>query len=130
MIKRLEEGKEVNRGEILGWLRDVTPERDLIKVDSMIVGDTFWLTVVGGKPRPWVTLRKSKGMITAACFTSSDLEGGFPCDDRYWGEGCFLGPTVTTVEEARVKSKIYFPYRNTKHLAVIRKEFIKRLGGK
>jgi hypothetical protein len=129
IIRRVETNKETTKGEILTWLKDISPERDLIKVDSMAVGDTFWLTLVGGKSRPWVTLRKSKGMITAACFTHTALEGGFPCEDRYWGDKCFLGPTMTTIEEDRVKDKIYFPYRNTRHLGVVRKEFIKRLGG-
>lgn len=123
LSKIIERGKtesEVTKAILLSWLQDVSPERDLIKVDKMQEGDTFWYTVVGGKRRPWVTLWVRKGLVGAASLTHTEMEGGWPCQARMWGEGCYIGPTLITVEEDRVKDSIYFPYQNRKHLKEIK----------
>lgn len=113
-----EEG--VTKATVESWLKTVDPERDLIKLDNLRMGDTFWYTVVGGKRRPWVTLWVRKGIVGAASLTHTDMEGGWPCEDRMWNKGCYIGPTLITVEEDRVKGSVYFPYTNLKHLQTIK----------
>jgi len=125
---------EVTKGDLVSWLESCSPERDLIKLDSLRMGDTFWYTVVGGKRRPWVTLwvrvDKQTGtrMVGAASLTHTDMEGGWECKDRMWNKGCYIGPTLITVEEQRVKDSVYFPYTNLKHLTEI-KQNIKKVWG-
>lgn len=102
------------------WLEGADPDRDLIKIDKLRVGDTFFYTLVGGKRRPWVVLWVRKGIVGAASLTHTQMVGGYPCQDRMWGKGCYIGPTLITVEEARVKGSVYFPYTNLKHLKEVK----------
>lgn len=128
IIESVKQDSSLTRGTILSWLEGADLERDLIKVDQMQEGDTFWYTVVGGKRRPWVTLWVRKGLVGAASLTHTEMEGGWPCQDRMWGKGCYIGPTLIVAEEDRVKDSIYYPYSNKKHLREI-KQKIKGIWG-
>lgn len=129
IITRLEDWKDANvaKREVLGWLRTIDPERDLIRVEKLRVGDTFWHTVVGGKRRPWVVLWVRKGVVGAASLTHADMEHGWACQDRLW-RGCYIGPTLIIVNEEGVKNYCYYPYTNVKHLAQIKQEIKRKWG--
>ena len=127
IINRLENTQTLHRKEVIGWLKDVSPERDLMSVDKMKVGDTFFHKLVGGKSRPWVTLWVKKGYIGAATLTHSELPHGYKCEDRFWG-GSFIGPTLCIFEVERVQDAVYYPYTNLKHLKTVR-DSIKKMWG-
>lgn len=119
ILNRIDE-PEVTKKTVEVWLKTVDPERDLRKVENLRIGDTFFYTVVGGKRRPWVVLWVRKGTVGAASLTHTNMAGAWACQDRMWGEGCYIGPTLITVEEDRVKGSVYFPYTNLKHLREVK----------
>jgi hypothetical protein len=119
IIDRLEERKDANvsKREMINLLQGITP--NLITVDKVQTGDTFYYKVVGGKVRPWVVLWVRKGVVGAATITHSDMPFGYACQCRFW-VGSFIGPTVTLLDESFIKDKIYLPYTNKKHLTEVR----------
>lgn len=107
------------------YLSLVTPERDLLSVDKVKVGDTYFHKVVGGKNRPWVVLWVRKGWVGAATLTHhTEIEGGIPCECRFW-EGSSIGPCLDMRPVEAIKDSIYYPYTNLKHLKEVRETFFK-----
>lgn len=120
-IEQLEglQDANISRRHVINVLNTVDPERDLVTVDKLRAGDTFFYKVTGGKSRPWLVLFVRKGLVGAASLTHSELTGGYKAQCRFW-QGNYIGPTLTIVEEEKVKTSVYYPYTNKNHLKEIR----------
>lgn len=124
--KELENSPE-KRGCVSHYLSQVTPQRDLLSVDKLRVGDTFFHKVTGGKSRPWLVLWVKKGFVGCASLTHSNLGAGYEAECRFW-KGSYIGPTLTIIPVERVLDAVYFPYTNLKHLKWVRGEIARKWG--
>lgn len=119
---------ESSRGQVNHYLNLVSIQRDLLSVDKLKVGDTFFYKVAGGKSRPWVVLWVRKGLVGAATLTHhTTLANSHSTECRFWKDNV-IGPTISVFEEERCLDAVYYPYTNLKHLKEVRQKISEMWG--
>ena len=82
-------------------------------------GDVFIARTVGGKVRPWVTLRVRGEIVYAVALSSKDTSPGVtPSRCRYWPNS-FLGITVAAFAMDTARQEVTRPYTAHSHLVEV-----------
>lgn len=112
------------RGQVIDVLNSVaaaghTCADSLTTVQNMQRGDVFIAKLVGGKIRPWATLRVFDALVAAVGLSSGDSAPRMVKSQcRFW-PGAWLGTTVSLFNEEAVRHSVSRPYTNLSHLREI-----------
>ena len=112
------------RGQVIDVLNSVaaaghTCADSLTTVHHMQRGDVFIAKLVGGKVRPWVTLRVFDALVVAVGLSSGDSAPRMVKSQcRFW-PGAWIGTTVSLFNEESVRHSVSRPYTALKHLREI-----------
>lgn len=91
-------------------------------------GDVFIGAMVGGKVRPWITLRVTDHAVTAVSMSSGDSAPNMiQSKCRYWPSN-WIGSTVSQFAPDAAKREVMRPYTNAAHLNEVENILAAKLG--
>lgn len=100
------------------------------KVATLMRGDVFIATLVGGKVRPWVVLAVDGDFVSAVALSSGESAPGMiKSKCRYWPSS-WIGCTVSAFSLEMATREVTRPYTNLRHLAEVERTIAERHGMK
>lgn len=141
MVKNAQK-QTFSRGELVSILNyiaacSVPDAEDLgcrapITVKSIRRGDVFIHKLIGGKVRPWVTLRVDEDHVIALALSHMDHGvGSIPAESPYWAKN-WIGMTAAKIKLEDACREVTRPYANAAHLNFVERKVVEalRLGEK